>query len=54
MVPENFRGIQHLELWHMHIPMRIEASTTTTVKPRCLWKPEVSVVLEKTQLRSAA
>lgn len=46
MVSDNFRGIQRLELWPIDFPMHIKASTTNTVKPWCLWKPEVSVVLE--------
>lgn len=44
LVTERVRGMQRLELWPADFPMNIKASTT--IEPRCLWKPEVSVILE--------
>jgi hypothetical protein len=44
LVTERVRGMQRLELWPADFPMNTRASTT--VVPHCLWKPELSVVLE--------
>jgi hypothetical protein len=44
LVTERVRGMQRLELWPVDFPMNTKA--TTTVEPHCLWKPEVSAVLE--------
>jgi hypothetical protein len=44
LVTERVRGLQRLELWPMDFAMNTKA--TTTVEPQCLWKPEVSAILE--------
>jgi hypothetical protein len=44
LVTERVRGMQRLELWPVDFAMNTKA--TTTIEPHCLWKPELSVILE--------
>jgi hypothetical protein len=44
LLTERVRGMQRLELWPVDFAMNTKA--TTTVEPHCLWKPEVSAILD--------
>jgi hypothetical protein len=44
LVSQQVRGRQRLELWPLDFPMNTVATATT--QPQCLWRPEVSAVLE--------
>jgi hypothetical protein len=44
LISQHVRSVHRLELWPLDFPMNTTASTTT--QPLCLWKPEVSAVVD--------